>query len=229
MSKVQSGLVIKKYDRVSLTNCRPDREGDNVGITVGHVTESHSHWQKSHRLKVEAEPTMPKFDPIQCTEAVMAATNREAELEAMQFVDADSEVEGDDETDANLDDDDEEEDEEMKEKEAQPTSEPMEVEEPPFIPSTSMSSSNDSTTAIRGSTLRRSNAFKVRRPPTIPLKWDLSIVACPYPVPEITPTIFQNLPAWLATSPHTVSLAQTETKTSADGSSYSAPIRDASG
>ncbi|VDK36605.1 unnamed protein product [Taenia asiatica] len=179
---------------------------------------------KSNRLNVEAEPTMPKFDPIQCTEAVMAATNREAELEAMQFVDADSEVEDLDE----IDDD----ELEMAGEEAERANnafvgEPMEVDEPLVVPS-STSSSHDSTTAIRGSTLRRSNAFRVRRPPTIPLKWDLSIVACPYPVPQSTPTIFQHLPVWLATSQQTVSVAALESKFLRDGTEYSSPVRDES-
>ena len=67
---------------------------------------------------------MPKFDPIQCTEAMMAATNREAELEAMQFADADSEAEADEETNESVDDYD---DEEMTGKESHSVSEPMEA------------------------------------------------------------------------------------------------------
>nr|CDS16757.1 E3 ubiquitin protein ligase UBR3 [Echinococcus granulosus] len=177
-----------------------------------------------NRLSIEAEPTMPHFDPIQCTEAVMAATNREAELEAMQFVDADSEVDDEEE-----DDDDELQlaDEEVGRTNNAEVDEPMEVKEPLVVPS-SASTSHDSTTAIRGSTVRRSNAFRVRRPPTIPLKWDLSIVACPYPVPQSTPTIFQHLSTWLATSQQTVSMAALESKSLHDGTEYSSPVRDES-
>ncbi|VDM24470.1 unnamed protein product, partial [Hydatigera taeniaeformis] len=158
----------------------------------------------------------------------MAATNREAELEAMQFVDADSELEDLDE----IDDDDDDDALQMADEEVGRVNNayvggPMEVDEPLVIPS-SASSSHDSTTAIRGSTLRRSNAFRVRRPPSIPLKWDLSIVACPYPVPQFTPTIFQYLPIWLATSQQTVSVAALESKSLRDGTEYSSPVRDES-
>lgn len=154
----------------------------------------------------------------------MAATNREAELEAMQFADADSEVEDLDEID---DDELEMADEEVSRENNAFVGGPMEVDEPLVVPS-STSSSHDSTTAIRGSTLRRSNAFRVRRPPNIPLKWDLSIVACPYPVPQSTPNIFQHLPIWLATSQQTVSVAALESKSLRDGTEYSSPVRDES-
>lgn len=188
---------------------------------------------------------MPRFDPIQCTEAMMAATNREAELEAMQFVDADSEGEGEIEDDDDDDDDIvgeevvDDVDESSKPPHAVATApetsvsgssiqESMEVDEPVIVPS-SASGSLRSASAAQGLTLRRTNAFRVRRPTNIPLKWDLSIVACPYPMPTSAPTIFQNLPTWLATTSQTVSAAEMETKTFAGSSKeYVAPKREES-
>ncbi|VDO03822.1 unnamed protein product [Rodentolepis nana] len=180
----------------------------------------------SNRLAVEIEPTMPCFDPIQCTEAVMAATNREAELEAMQFADADSDneevleefVEHDVTQDAYFEEMGEDElDETMEGNDPQAPSsrgtEAMEVEEP-VISATSTSS------------LRRVNAFRLRKPSNIPLKWDLSIVACPFPIPTTLSTIFQNLPTWLGTTPQTVSPVELETKTSINGNEYKIPARN---
>lgn len=173
---------------------------------------------------------MPRFDPVQCTEAVMAATNREAELEAMQFADADTDNE---EIPGELVEYEEAQNEyleEMGEDELDETArsnnpegssssgaEAMEVDEPSVIP------------VSLTSFLRRVNAFRVRRPSNIPLKWDLSIIACPYSVPTTLPTIFQNLPTWLAVTPQTVSSAEIETKTSPiSGSVYKTPKRNES-
>uniref|UniRef100_A0A5K3FC77 E3 ubiquitin-protein ligase n=1 Tax=Mesocestoides corti TaxID=53468 RepID=A0A5K3FC77_MESCO len=176
--------------------------------------------QDPNRLDVAVEPTMPHFDPIECTEACMAATNREAELQAMQFADADSETE-----------EDEEESEEIEEGKATPvteasTAEPMDVQESPVI--NRASTSSVSTAFVRKPSLKRTYAFRVRRPPTIPLKWDLSIVACPYPAPKSTPTIFDNLSTWIATSQQTVVQASLEVKTTQENLEYTLPKRDES-
>ncbi|VDL92164.1 unnamed protein product [Schistocephalus solidus] len=111
--------------------------------------------------KLAEEPTIPKIDPATCTEAFLQATNRQAELEAMQFADAD-------ETDNEAD---------------------------------SPTERTETTTA----------EFKPIRPPIRHLKWDISIVACPYPT--TTRNILDNLTNWISvcrTPSHTVTQAAVE-------------------
>ena len=101
--------------------------------------------------------------------------------------------------------------------------EPMEVDEPAIMPTTTESAGGSQE-------LGRSNAFKFRRTQRMPQKWDLSIVACPYPAPpqpsSAAPTIFDNLATWLATSQQTVTPAATEKRDGANGGQYSVPVKN---
>lgn len=184
----------------------------------------------------------------------MAATNREAELDAMMFADTDAEDEEDEEesqllAQGEIEDDDEEDQKSAMEGVAA-AAEHMEVdnEEPPAA-----SSLAEGAEEAIGSGLRRTNAFKVRKPPPLLLKWDLSIVACPYPSREPLsvkkkstagvdekateektrpappkfsgppPTIFDNMGLWLTTSEQSVERAQTESAVTGSGLCCSVP------
>lgn len=108
---------------------------------------------------------------------------------------------------------------------ASTTGEPMEVDEPAIVPVTTGSAHPS-----RGSQeIRGPDAFVLRRAQRMPQKWDLSIVACPYPAPKASssaPTVFDNLATWLAISQKTVTPAITEKRDNGTRGKYSIPIKN---
>lgn len=137
----------------------------------------------------------------------MAASNREAELEAMQFADTDSETEEIGPRRSPR----------LGSRGSTSRAEPMEVDEP--TPTPGAPDHQPPPTQALG--------FRARKPSKIPLKWDLSIVACPYRVPTSLPTIFQNLPTWLEVQHNVVKLASLDWITSSGGSRHCVPSNSA--
>lgn len=131
------------------------------------------YFQSTTVINIAEEPVLPKVDPAQCTEAFLQATNREAELDAMQFADAEEL----DSTEASDDNDEKD----------------MEIEEGP-----SHIETDKEMTSPTSKSPRSERRLHPRKPPQNPLKWDISIVACPYKAPvEGVHGIFNNLATWL--------------------------------